>query len=425
MYDISGIDTNPKLGYYRVGDKIFYSKPQAFMYATEVDAWPEWKFNPDVYFNIDWSQEPKANILELYRLRAQQLRDQYDWIRLECSGGSDSTTVAFSFLLNGIHLDEIIFRYPKTGEKDVTGDPFNTKADNTLSEFEFAAKPLLNWIQTNFPATKVTIHDFSENMLEKQSSRDESWIFETRDWFQPAHGDKYDQFGVKEHKEIADSGKSICVLTGMEKPRMCLINNEYYCYFSDYQANSAHPIIGDHTNITNEYFYWTPDFPEITVKQTHMIRRWFEMPQNKYLKHLLYWPNNSVSQRTAYEQIVKSIVYPQYDQSTWQTSKPSNSFYNEMDTWFYVNFKETRLYDVWQAGLKFLVDSIDSKYFIYELGQPVGLKLMFSPFYFVGTTSTLTVLPAFSNKITENPTHPQTHGSVLVVKDKKLKTVEF
>jgi len=421
MYEIEGIDTNPKLGYYKVGDETFYSKPQAFIYATQVDKWPRWHFNTDVYAKIDWTVEPQTDIRELYRLRAQQLRDKYDYIRLECSGGSDSTTVAFAFLLNNIHIDEVIFRYPKTGEKDVAGDALNTKADNTLSEFDFAAKPLLNWIKTNYPNTLVRIHDFSENMLDEQDTRDESWVFETRDWFQPAHGDKYDQFGVKEHKALAETGKSICVLTGMEKPRMCIVNNEYFCYFSDYQANSAHPIVGQHTNITNEYFYWTPDFPEITVKQTHMIKQWFEQPQNSYLKHLLYWPNHSVNQRTAYEQIVKSIIYPDYDQLTWQTAKPTNSFYNEMDHWFYHNFKDTKLYGAWQAGLKFLTNNIDKKYFTQEAGEPVGLIISHSPFYYVGNTTSAARMPAFTNQDYKQ----KITGTITAVKNKKVVQINF
>ena len=99
---ITGIEQNPRLGYYQVSDKIFYSKPEALIEATRVNHWPEWKFNIKTYAGLDWAQEPAQDLRELYRRRAQQLRDQYDYIRLECSGGSDSTTVAFSFLLNGI-----------------------------------------------------------------------------------------------------------------------------------------------------------------------------------------------------------------------------------------------------------------------------------------------------------------------------------
>jgi len=153
------LDNNPKLGYYKLGDKTIFGKVEALMEATRTGVFPEWHFNRPVFNKIKWQEAPAVALKELYRIRAQQLREKYDWIRIEASGGGDSTTAIYSFLLNGIHLDEVVFRYPKTGEKDVHNDPFNTKCENTLSEWEFAAKPLLEWIKTNYPRVKVTMHD--------------------------------------------------------------------------------------------------------------------------------------------------------------------------------------------------------------------------------------------------------------------------
>ena len=177
MYNLA---ENPKLGYYQVGNTKHYAKTVALMEATKTNKFPEWNFNRDVFDRVTWLIEPSTDITELYRLRALQLRDQYDYIRLEFSGGADSTTVLYSFVLNHIHLDEVVFRYPKTGEKNATtSDPFNTKCENTLSEWEFAAKPILQWLSVNHPEIKITMHDYSENMLETQL--DDSWIFRTKD----------------------------------------------------------------------------------------------------------------------------------------------------------------------------------------------------------------------------------------------------
>jgi len=184
-FNIPGLEENSKLGYYKVGDRIFHSKPQAYIYATETNIEPSWHFNNVDYAKLDWSIEPETNLRELYRIRAQQLRDKYDWIRIEASGGGDSTTAIFSFLLNGIHLDEIVFRYPEQVDKGVTNDPFNMKAENTLSERQFAAEPLLKWVKEKSPNTVVTIHDYSDNLLHDNYMKDESWVFTTKDWFQP------------------------------------------------------------------------------------------------------------------------------------------------------------------------------------------------------------------------------------------------
>ena len=376
------LENNAKLGFYTVGQTRHSIKPQALIDATKTNQFPEWHFNRDVFDDYAWDQEPEIGLRELYRMRAQQLRDRYDYIRLEVSGGGDSATAAYSFILNGIHLDEVIFRYPKTGEKNVTDDPFNTKPENTLSEWRYAAQPLLKWIAVHAPRTKITIHDYSEDML--ASGHDENWIFRTKDYFQPGHAFKHTVDAVDSHKVTLDQGKSVCMLWGVDKPKVCIKDKKWYLYFMDVQANNANPEIGQWDNITNEYFYWTPDLPELLCKQAHIIRKWFDLPSNTYLQHLARWPNYSFAQRTTFEHIIKPLLYPDYDPATFQTSKPTNSFYNEMDHWFYQNFQETRAYSVWKAGLEYLVKNIDPKYFNNEMGRPVGFVSFISPFYYLG-----------------------------------------
>lgn len=394
---MNGIEQNPKLGYYKVGDKTFYSKPEAYIYATQVNIEPSWHFNSVEFAKADWETDPELSLREIYRLRAQQLRDKYDWIRIEASGGGDSTTAIFSFLLNGIHLDEIVFRYPKQLDKDVSNDPFNTKPENTLSEWEFAAKPLMDWIKVNYPQTQVTFHDYSDEVMGSDYMQDESWIFTTRDWFQPGHGAKHNNFALKQHRELADSGKRIGVVYGIDKPKVVLINNHWYTYFIDVFANHANPIVEDYTNITTELFYWTPDLPEIVIKQSHMIKSWFDQPQNQSLKNLVDYPVSNPNLRTTYEGIAKSIIYPDYDQQTWQTSKPTSSFYNEMDHWFHVNLKDTKLYSAWESGLAFIVDKIDPKLLQFQGNRPVGLRWNTSVFYHLGASSVKAQPAVFSN----------------------------
>jgi hypothetical protein len=110
------LEQNPKLGYYTVGDKVFYSKSQVLTESTKNGQYPHWHFNHDTFRSIDTTMEPNVDIRLLYKMRAIQLREKYDYLRLEFSGGSDSATVLMSFINNGIHLDEIVCRYPKQGD---------------------------------------------------------------------------------------------------------------------------------------------------------------------------------------------------------------------------------------------------------------------------------------------------------------------
>lgn len=395
----SNLEKNPKLGYYTVGDKTFFSKPQAYIYSTQTGIQPSWHFNAVEYAKCNWYLEPELNLRELYKIRAQQIRDRYDWVRIEASGGGDSTTAIFSFLLNNIHLDEIVFRYPRQFEKNVVGNPLDYSPDNTLTEWEFAAKPLFQWIQTRYPKVKITFHDYSDKIMKSDYLKDESWIFTTQDWFQPGHGAKHDNFDNPEHLALADSGKNIGIVYGIDKPRVVLIDNNWYMYFVDIFANHPNPIVRDYTNITSELFFWSPDLPELVIKQSHMIKNWFDMSQNQHLKHLVEYPLADPNLRTAYESIAKSIIYPDYDPHTWQTSKATNSFYCEMDNWFYVNLQDTPQYQAWKSGLKFLVDNIDfDKFMVNKNKEPTGLRWNKSLFYHLGVSQGQFSTPLLKNQ---------------------------
>jgi len=373
---------NPKLGVYTVGEKTFYSKPLALIEATKTGNFPLWNFNNDIFSKVNWQQEPDSNLDELYRIRAQQLRDKYDYIRMEFSGGSDSAVALYSFVKNGIHIDEVTVRYPKQGEKDVSADPFNHKPENTLSEFKFAAEPALKWLAIHSPKTKIVIHDYSENMV--SSYYDETWVFNSKDYFQPGHAFKHDPLGYQEHRKLADSGKKICILYGIDKPKICIKDKKWYLYFIDVIANHSVSKFDEYNNMNIEYFFWSAELPELVHKQAWVITSWFNLPSNKHAQYLCRWPNYSYTQRTAYEHLIKPLIYPDYDPTTFQTNKPSNSFYNEMDHWFYTNFQNTKQYQRWTAGLQLLIDKIDPKFFNYEMSKPVGFVGFLSPFYYLG-----------------------------------------
>lgn len=380
-------EQNPKLGFYQLGSEMIFNKVQALVQATRTKQFPEWNFNRDIFGAMDWTLDPGSDIRLLYQQRAQQLREQYDYIRLEFSGGSDSFTALHAFVSNNIHIDEVVFRYPKTGEKEVCEDPFNYKAENTLSEAKYAAFPALTWLRDQAPRTKITVHDYSENMI--SSTHDESWVYGTKDYFQPGHAFKHSKLGHADHRRQADSGVRTCILYGVDKPKICIQDKKWYAYFLDITANTAVTDAGNYDNLITEYFFWTPDYPLILLRQAHIIKNWFDQPCNHFLQYVCRWPNYSFVHKNAYESIVKPLIYPDYDPATFQTNKPTNSFYNEMDFWFYKNFKSTYQYQAWQAGLKYLVSAVDAKFFNYELGKPVGFVGFISPFYYLGEANYL------------------------------------
>lgn len=177
--------------------------------------------------NHDWHVEPIESIEEIYRQRAQQLRDTYDYIRVEASGGSDSNTVIFSFLLNGIHLDEVVYRFPKIAEQHFTTGVQDQRPENSLSEWELAAQPLLKWIATHSPATKITIVDYSESIADPNFAKNESWVFETKNFISPSYCmGKFDN-RTEDFLHVVDKGAKLCIIYGAEKPKIFIKDNKF------------------------------------------------------------------------------------------------------------------------------------------------------------------------------------------------------
>ena len=400
------LEVNKKLGYYLVNNEIYYNKFQAIVDASKTNSEVNWYFNEKIFMKYPWHVEPETSLQELYRMRAQQLRDTYDYIRLEASGGSDSTTVAYSFLLNGIHLDEIVFRYPKQGEKGLSNNSFSVNSENTLSEWDFAAKPLLNWVSENFPKVKITIHDYSIELLEEQDSLDESWVFKSKHFLQPSYIAKHTNTGLIDHRRTADTGLKIAVVYGIDKPKICLKDNKFFLYFVDYFVNHNNADAGDY-DITNECFYWTPDMPELIAKQAHIVKSWFSMPQNYSFQSVIRYPNDTFAYRNMYERLVKTIIYPDYDPNTFQTIKPTNNIYNEMDHWIHTNFNNTKFYRAWEAGIDYLLEKIDNKFLNpnsvphqNNIKQRRDVISFSSLFYCLGDSSIPeTLLPRVSNSL--------------------------
>lgn len=408
---------NKKLGYYLVDDEIYYNKYHALVEGSKKNKQVRWFFNEDTFFNYTWHIEPEESLNELYRQRAQQLRDEYDYIRLECSGGSDSVNVAFSFLLNNIHLDEIVFRYPKQGEKDMSGNPFDTSAGNTLSEWDFAAKPFLDWVATNYPHVKITVHDYLNNMMENAESKDESWVYRSSHYLQPGHTEKHTGFAG--HTLLADTGKKICVLYGVDKPRACIKDGMFFIYFGDTQTSCPGVVTDGHDNITNELFYWSPDCLAMLAKQGHLMMNMFNLPEYQKYQSAISWPDSYTS-RTFYENLVKPILYDRYDPSTFQTIKPIKNIYNEMDDWFWLNFSDTKMHQTWRAGIDYLLDNLAPDYVIKLQGRAQNIMPFYSPFYYIGDiiASKITMpLPnsAKTHRVTQDEYRPHLIRGKLVV----------
>lgn len=360
--------TSTHLGLYNVNGKIFTEKVEAILYANETLADVTWEFHDEVYNKIDWTVEPELSLDEFYKMRAQQIRDQYDYVIVMCSGGGDSTNVVYSFLNNNILIDEVIASAPITGLDKWSHQTKNNTADNTISETRYAQLPLINSIKQEFPHIKVTVNDYFEAMTEFKT---DNWLFRAGEWIHPTSGARYNLEKLTHIRELADQGKKIGIVYGIDKPTLVLsAENTVKMLMSDRAVNVQRPAFDTfYPNVENVLFYFSPDMPLMQVKQCHVLARWLFRPENalalsytananlKIVSHELNRRRNSL-----YERAIIPCIYPGTYRPVFQGHKPTRMFLGEHDAWFYQLHGNTRMYEMVDSDFRNFYSVINEKY---------------------------------------------------------------
>ena len=373
-----------KLGCYRVGRLKLYSKLEAIRLHAATGTSLHWDFNEAVFSSYDWTQEPTEDILELYRDRAQQLRDKYDYIILMYSGGADSTTVLESFILNNIKLDEVASytNYNATGDKDnyLNGEIFRVSVP--YIEHMREIRPDLKY--RHIDLTELTIDKFKD----KESS--ETWIYSINMILNPNAASRESlPLKIKDWADIIHSGKKLCILWALDKPRIHHINNKYAFSFIDYIDNgpTVKSMAGKQP-YTDELFYWTPDKPEIMIKQGHLIKNYLskDITQLPFISQeksdLAYREVNGIKYWIS-SHGVHSLIYPKWDIKTFTLGKPHSLILSPRDTWFFNIETENPIRKHWKTGLDLLWKTIPDYWKIDPLDISKGICGTKSKYYFL------------------------------------------
>jgi hypothetical protein len=378
--DYTTLAKNPTLGFYEINNQVFWDKASALMAGTKLGLNHtdlHWNFNDSEFGNFDWKVEPPGDIRNYYNARAKELREKYDYLILNCSGGADSTTMLYAFINQGLHVDEVFVRHATSGTNRFGASDMNMSASNEFSEFEFAALPLLKWLKNASPNTKITVHDFSADIINEDLTWDENFIHWCGDYVTPGCVVRYTHASQKDSLNLFDKGKSVGIIFGTDKPRVYIDKNkQMQLMFVDRATHSATPaaVQNGYHNTEVELFYWHPNSMPMIAKQCHLIKRWLEVPQNRRFWFMFdeFWLRRA-SNRTAYESLVKGIIYPDYDLSTFQCDKPTRSVFQEWDYWIN-NFKDSAGYKTFMRGMMHLYKNIDHQFLTLNAAGLSGVQ---------------------------------------------------
>lgn len=331
------VTNDSKRGYWSVNNKYFFNKHECMSYASSIqDTNIKFHYFDDFYKSLNWEVEPSESLKELYKRRAQSLRDKYDYIILAFSGGADSTNILNSFIDNGIHLDEVITVYPKTMMEKYLDkfDRSNTFHGNMAFEYYEAALPTLKNLSIYHP--EIIISDFDSTSLADEIVLSGKMMDYTQYGFPPTVSlvSSYIRMYTRV-REVSDTGKRVCYLTGADKPRIAFSPTKkvFATFFQDisFFFGSIEDSVLSGFKPTTESFYYNQDVPELQIKQCAIIKRVLQpifenndqvtIAKNKLIQFTA--PNGSQIV-DVHGNFVKKLLYPDWDTSIFQAEKPPN-----------------------------------------------------------------------------------------------------
>lgn len=353
-----------KHGYYIVDGVSYNNKHHALCHKHSTSDF-KWYFNDDAFDNVNWEAEPSLDLYELYRQRALQLRQQYDYLVLYFSGGIDSITILRTFLDNNIKIDGVVMygtwkldqRYQQNNldviEQNEVGVPYLLKVER-----EYNTK--INWYM-------LDTTDFYQNF------RDDDWIFAVNTFLGPRMFCHNFYWQDPWMQRWLNKGTT-AFIRGIDKPRVVLEDNWWKLGFLDVQVIDSTPsgvydARNDHA--ITEYFFWTPDFADLLRKQCHVVINWFEQNLNHELLGRLCTKSRHFDQALYYK-YVDPLIYGRYTSQNPGDEKPYFSLPKSIapslvqkDLWFYQtgNHEMTKEFGIWKQGINRLMTSIDPAHF--------------------------------------------------------------
>ena len=324
-------------GYYTVGNYKTYSKLDAILKHESTGDFPQWNFNEDVFARANWTIEPQVELTELYRRRAQQIRDNYDYIVLFYSGGADSTNILQTFLKNDIKLDEIAQFYSLEGDGGDTMSNFN-------SEVTTVAIPWSRLIVQEHTHIKHRVIDQSRiiddiyNMPEIKND----FLFQQNTCISPNNFSRvYLRKIIKDYADMIAKGVRLCFIWGAEKPRLSMVDGRYCMRFLDMVDNCVSPLLqqGDFPGWYDELFYWSPEFTDGLIKQAHMVKRALQtLPLNEVNFTQDYSPFGTTVRNGSSWNLTNhglhQVIYPGWDINTFSVGKKRSPILSLRDSWY-------------------------------------------------------------------------------------------
>jgi hypothetical protein len=343
--------------YYSEDGHKFTSKIEALIYQREHMKKISFYYYDDVYSQLDWKTEPSETLDYYYKEQAQRIRDNYDYVILCYSGGYDSTNILETFHFNNIKLDKII-TVGALSQDSTSGVDENHNGELYHNVFPYIKELGLESITQIIDYTSY-FTDISNFSIAKYK---EDWVDNIGPWYSP-----HNWFWNDIEKYIIPNewkGKRIALIFGKDKPTL------FYNMRSDFQRvvnfdrqlNSFcfrdTPCMSYASTVKTEdvdriNFYWDPGYPNILIKQLHVINKIYQIN----LKHSY---TKAIGEQNLSDINVSDIVYNLRKKLLFKSPKSKSHILSLRDNYL-LEKKNSDIYELYNLGINKLKRTIGSK----------------------------------------------------------------
>ena len=349
-------------GYYECGEKKFINKFDALCHGKKQNLFVNYIYFDNVWQNFNRDLIGKSNLDQLYKERAQQLRDKYDYLILYFSGGADSYNVLKTFLNNGIKLDEVCVKWCKDSLNSHTKiyqpNTNDLTAYNYLSEWDYAIKPVLEEI-SKCSDIKIEIVDWFKNKDEKTIDL----AFQKVNHWHDIEVNSLACWSPSEFK-MFEKGKKVGSIYGIDKPVLYFEKENVYMCFLDSALSMGTP---NSINLFGtEYFYYCPDFPLLTFEMANTAAKVYNL--DKFSKFKITKPLvNFIKKDQFYQKFIRQYLYTTWT-NRFQAFKPMAIDRYDKHFWI-VKHPEFKNYtQIFQSYFKDYLNALGEKWYKSESG---------------------------------------------------------
>jgi hypothetical protein len=225
-----------KFGFYQVGQFKTYSKVEAIELQRRTNQHPHWNFNEQVFGSFNWTVEPSESLEELYRQRAQQIRESYGYLVLFYSGGSDSDNMIRTFIKNQIPFEEIVTYSMHEADSDPNNFFHSELTQVAYPQIKQWQAQGIKFLHRNIDISKIVFNTIQNQRLGLDRVYFSNFAFGMNNLAR-----SFIRESIPDYQDMVAQGKNFVFVTGTDKPRIHLEDNRMCLRFVDVIDGSVQP----------------------------------------------------------------------------------------------------------------------------------------------------------------------------------------